>query len=176
MEILRSWPGYGSTLFDVEVRNPSLSAKMSWEISRLFISLYTVGWWSAERGGGVFGVSRSSDLVMFLSKTSDLLDQWIIAFKKTNARLYRNMYQTTRTSITFRQSSFHWLLWTYSCGVWGDSSEIKIVDEFFWNFLWMCIKTAPMRVVFSAFFSLFGNAHKRSLSGFIYYLKSLHLP
>ena len=81
MEILRSWPGYGSTLFDVEVRKPSLSAKMSWEIPRLFISLYTVGWWSAERGGGVFGVS-SSDLVMFLSKTSDLLDQWIIAFKK----------------------------------------------------------------------------------------------
>ena len=66
MEILRSWPGYGSTLFDVEVRNPTLSAKMSREIPRLFISLHTVCWWSAEGGGEVFVVSSSDFVIFFL--------------------------------------------------------------------------------------------------------------
>ena len=60
VEILRGWPGYGSTLFDVEVRNPTLSAKMSREIQLLFVACR--GW------EGVFGVS-SSDYVMFLRKT-----------------------------------------------------------------------------------------------------------
>lgn len=59
MEILRSWPGYGSTLFDVEVRNAILSAQMSTEIPRLLISLYTVsvgGLQGGRRGEGDLSV------------------------------------------------------------------------------------------------------------------------
>ena len=64
MEILRSWPGYGSTLFDVEVRNLTLSEKMSRGIPRLFVACR--GW------EGVVGVS-SSDYVMFLKKAFSLI-------------------------------------------------------------------------------------------------------
>lgn len=70
MEILRSWPGYGSTLFDVEVCNAILSALMSEKFRACSLPVHYV--LVVCKGGGeerqMSGL-RPSDLVMLLSKT-----------------------------------------------------------------------------------------------------------
>lgn len=113
MEILRSWPGYGSTLFDVEVSNAILSALMSRDIPQLFISSYIECRWP---WGLMFGASLSDFLpcswarhFTLIYKASELLRDKMIGCIVICDRQASCLGRVAFTLI----STDAWLLWTY---------------------------------------------------------------